>query len=384
MPRHAPTSAAALPTSQAATGRRPGPASARPGPKRSVPTAAALAPALEHLRREFLAYIRIECGLRPNTLEAYDRDMRDCLAELSASGIADAKAITPRGLAAHLANLRSRHAMAGSTVSRHLATLRVFCRWMVARGFVEQDPSGFLDQPTRWKRLPGVLSPKQLKTLLAAPGEREAVAKSSARGAREGGDADEANGGGPPLWLRDRALLELMYASGLRASEIGAVGVEDLHETLGVVRITGKGGKQRLVPVGKPAREAIAAYMGRCRPMLIGAAAAETRDGPGKRSTAADRPARHQGRLFLSRTGRPLERVAVWQIVRRHAAAAGLGRVHPHMLRHSFATHLLIGGADLRVVQELLGHADISTTQVYTHVDRSRLKEVHAKFHPRG
>jgi integrase/recombinase XerD len=229
--------------------------------------------------------------------------------------------------------------------------VRVFCRWLHARGLVAEDPSQILERPTRWKKLPGVLSPKQLKALIESP-RPEAARK----------DGPEQ----PPLWLRDRAMLELMYASGLRASEVGALGLTDLHDTLGVVRVTGKGNKQRLVPVGKPAQNAIRAYMSECRVVLV-------------------RPdGRDKGRLLLSRSGRPLERVAVWQIVKRHAATAGLRDVHPHMLRHSFATHLLAGGADLRVVQELLGHADISTTQIYTHVDRSRLRDVHRKHHPRG
>jgi integrase/recombinase XerD len=170
----------------------------------------------------------------------------------------------------------------------------------------------------------------------------------------------------PPVYLRDLALLELLYASGLRASEIAGVGLADLHQGLGVVRVTGKGSKDRLVPVGGPARRAVADYLDRCRPLLA-------------RPGGADR-----GRLFLSIRGRPLERVAVWQIVRRAARRAGLPPTHPHVLRHSFATHLLSGGADLRVVQELLGHADIATTQIYTHVDSTRLKSIHSRFHPRA
>jgi len=176
--------------------------------------------------------------------------------------------------------------------------------------------------------------------------------------------APEEQGG--PLWRRDRAMLELMYASGLRASEVALVREVDLNERTRTILVHGKGSKQRLVPVGRPALGAIEAYRVETRPELV-------RRGGG----------RDEGRLLLSRTGRPLERVAVWQIVRRCAAAAGLGPVHPHVLRHSFATHLLGGGADLRVVQELLGHADIATTQVYTHVDADRLRDVVRRHHPR-
>ncbi|MBX3375440.1 MAG: tyrosine recombinase [Phycisphaeraceae bacterium] len=320
---------------------------AAPSSSKSIPRNP-LPEAFEDLRAKFLAFIRVECGLAPNTLDAYDRDLHDLLDDLSRRSVGGAEDITPRHLSEHLARLKTDRNMESSSVIRHLATIKVFGRWLTARGFVKENPAEVLDRPHRWKRLPGVMSPTQLKALLAAP--------------KPGRAEDD----GPPLWLRDRAMLELMYASGLRASEVGAVGTTDLHETLGVVRVTGKGRKQRLVPVGKPAAAAIKAYLSDCRPHL---AKADGRD---------------RGRLLLSRSGRPLERVAVWQIVKRNAAEAGLKGVHPHMLRHSFATHLLAGGADLRVVQEFLGHADIATTQVYTHVDRSRLKDVHRKHHPRG
>ena len=300
------------------------------------------------LTRDFLAFLRIECGLLPNTLEAYGRDLRDLREELG--GAWAAAAVTPRALVTHLSRLRSERRMASSSIIRHLATIKVFSRWLVARGHLEEDPSDILERPTKWRRLPNVLSPRQLRQLIEAPRPPEDTAKPPR----------------PPLWLRDRAMLELMYASGLRASEVGLAALTDFHEALGVIRVTGKGNKQRLVPVGKPARDAIERYLRECRPLLV-------REG-----------VRDKGRMLLSRTGRPLERVAVWQIVSRHARAAGLGKVHPHMLRHSFATHLLAGGADLRVVQELLGHADISTTQVYTHVDGSRLKDIHRRHHPRA
>jgi integrase/recombinase XerD len=216
-----------------------------------------------------------------------------------------------------------------------------------------------MELPTRWKRLPGVLSPRQMKALLEAP---LTMAK-----AEKERDADGDNGA-RSLWLRDKAMLELMYAAGLRASEVGVLRSNEYNPTLGVVLVTGKGNKQRMVPVGKPAQKWISRYLVEVREPL----------------TSKWPDARDQQRLLLSNTGRPLERVAVWQIVRRCANSAGLREVHPHMLRHSFATHLLAGGADLRVVQELLGHSDIATTQIYTHVDRSRLRDVVKKHHPRG
>jgi integrase/recombinase XerD len=168
------------------------------------------------------------------------------------------------------------------------------------------------------------------------------------------------------LWQRDRALVELMYAGGMRASEVAGIKPDDFKETLAVVMVTGKGSKQRLVPIGKPAIEALNEYVKELRPTLL-----RFDDG------------RDEGCLLLSNTGRPLERVAVWQIIRKLAKNAELGEVHPHTLRHSFATHMLAGGADLRVVQELLGHSDIGTTQIYTHIDRSQLKAVITKYHPR-
>jgi integrase/recombinase XerD len=303
------------------------------------------------LHAQFLGFIRVECGLSRNTLEAYGRDLHDLLMDLHGAGVQELTHASPRQVSQHIAELKSKREMAGSSVIRHLAAVKVFFRWAAANGTVDKDPTEVLDRPTRWKRLPDVLSPKQVAALLAAP-------KPDPRPKDQAQDAT--------LWLRDKALLELLYASGLRASEVAGLVLTEVHPTLGVVRVTGKGNKQRLVPMGKPAREAVEHYLAECRPHL------DRRDG------------RDKGRVLLSRTGRPLERVAVWQIVRRCAIAAGLRHVHPHMLRHSFATHLLMGGADLRVVQEMLGHADIATTQIYTHVDRTRLKAVHSKHHPRA
>jgi integrase/recombinase XerD len=244
--------------------------------------------------------------------------------------------------------------MAATSVIRHLATIRVFFRWLESTGLITENPSDDLDRPTQWKRLPGVLSPRQMKQLVEAPRPDPAAAPEAL-----------------PLWVRDKAMLELMYACGLRASEVAGLRIGDFHPNLGVVTVTGKGNKQRLVPVGKPAQEAVRQYLDDCRARLV--------KGTGKKP----RPDRSDGRLLLSKTGRPLERVAVWQLVRKNAKAAGLPRTHPHLLRHSFATHLVGGGADLRVVQELLGHADIATTQIYTHVDSGRFREIQKKFHPR-
>jgi integrase/recombinase XerD len=294
------------------------------------------------LLHEFMTFLRVEAGLAAATLEAYGRDLRDLRVFLDAAGLGLA-AVGPAHLARHVRELHQERGLQASSIARHLATLRVFFRFLVARGHLAENPTVLLETPSRWRRVPGVLSPAAVRKLLEAPQPEHG-----------------------PLWVRDRAMVELMYAAGLRASEVGAVRVRDFNHALGIVLVRGKGSKERLVPVGGAARAAVERYQRELHPVLV------ARGGE-----------RHAGRLLLSHTGRPLERVAVWQIVRRCARRAGLTRVHPHVIRHSFATHLLAGGADLRVVQELLGHRDIATTQVYTHVDRSRLREVIARHHPR-
>jgi len=293
--------------------------------------------------REFLSYLKVEAGLSPATLEAYARDLRDLSRHFDALGLAGPAAVTPEHVAAHFRHLHRERGLEPASIVRHFATVRVYFRYLHANRRIESDPSRLAERPTTWKRLPGVLSPNQMRALVQAPSPEHGT-----------------------LWLRDRAILELMWAAGLRASEVGTLKVNEFNDTLCMVTVTGKGSKQRVVPIGTPAQELLRQYLAEFRPHLC-----RFRDG------------RDRFRLFLSHTGRPLERVALWQIVRKYAAIAGLRDVHPHLLRHSFATHLVSGGADLRVVQELLGHSDIGTTQVYTHVDRSRLRDVVRKHHPR-
>ena len=296
----------------------------------------------------FLGYLRVECGLAKNTIDAYRRDLTDLAADLEAAGVTESARITPRVLIEHLAGLRREREMASSSIARHLAAIRMFTRWLHAERRLDEDPGIFLERPTQWRRLPSYLSESRIQKLLDAP--KPPTGRHS----------------GPALWIRDKAILELMYACGLRASEVGALGMENLHPTLGVIMVTGKGDKQRLVPYGAPARAALDHYLESTRSGLL------KEDG------------RDKGRIFLSRTGRPLERVAIWQIVKKHAATAGLQDVYPHLIRHTFATHLLSGGADLRVLQDMLGHSNIATTQIYTHVDEKRLKAVHKAHHPRA
>jgi integrase/recombinase XerD len=291
----------------------------------------------------FLTYLRVEAGLSNATLTAYRRDLELLGEDLAEQSLADVTAIEPRDLAAHLKRLHRDRGLQPSSIARHLSAIRMLFRWLEANGHLVQSPAGPLITPTRWSRLPGVLSPGKMRKLIECVGE----------------DAGR-------LWQRDRALLELLYAAGLRASEVGTLRRDAWRADLGVLLIDGKGGKQRLVPVGKPAVAAVEQYLEGLYPSLR-----RFNDG------------RDRGALLLSHSGRPLTRIAVWQIVGRCADRADLGHVHPHMLRHSFATHLLQGGADLRVVQELLGHSDIGTTQIYTHIDSRHLRDVIMKCLPR-
>lgn len=236
---------------------------------------------------------------------------------------------------------QSRRGKATKTVARRLAAIRVFLRFLASFG---RDSSAILQQlerPKPERSLPKVLSRTQVNQLIAAPDPKS------------------------PLFTRDVAILELLYASGLRASELCAVKTRDVNLQVGCVRVLGKGMKERIVPLGRAAAEAVTRYAAECRPKLDRTGTSEL--------------------LFLSRTGRPLERVGLWMLVEKYGRSSGLLKnVSPHTLRHCFATHLIGGGADLRVVQELLGHSDIATTQIYTHVDQDRLRAIHTKYHPRG
>ncbi|HVY77936.1 MAG TPA: site-specific tyrosine recombinase XerD [Solirubrobacterales bacterium] len=297
----------------------------------------------ESLVLDFLSYLELERGLSRNTLDAYRSDLHQYGEYLAAHGL-DALSAGPADIGEFLAELATgngRPAYSSATVHRKAACLRSFYKQLRRDELIGDDPTAALSSPRRAKKLPQVLNYAEVQRLLAAP-----------RG-------DE------PTALRDRALLEVMYACGLRASEtIGLeVGDVDLHE--GFLRARGKGGKERLVPLGRKAIAAISSYMRGGRPKLVGE--------------------RHEVRLFVNFRGGPLSRQGLYKIVQRNAREAGLaGRLSPHTLRHSFATHLLAGGCDLRAVQEMLGHADISTTQMYTHLSGEHLKEAYFKAHPRA
>ena len=293
--------------------------------------------------RSFLTYLRVECGLAAATLEAYTRDIDDLVGDLLSRGVSAVGEVTPAHLVEHVRFLSRDRKLDPTTIVRHVSSVRVFFRYLHANREIPENPARLLERPTKWRKLPNVISPAQMRKLVEAP------------------NSDHGE-----LWIRDRAILELMYASGLRASEVGSVRLNQWFPTIASLSVIGKGSKQRIVPVGGCAAQALERWLVHQRPGIV-----EGNEG------------RADHRLFVSNRGKPLERVAIWMLVKKYALAAGLHDVHPHVLRHSFATDLLRGGCDLRTVQEFLGHSSVVTTQVYTHVDKSRLREVARKFHPR-
>jgi integrase/recombinase XerD len=296
-----------------------------------------------HLVLDFLAYLELERGLSRNTLDAYRSDLQQLGAWLAERGL-DALTVTHSDLSAFVAELaegRAGRPAAATTIQRKVACLRSFYRHLRREEHLDRDPTSELRAPRRSQRLPQVLTRAEVGHLLAQP---------------------EGDG---PAALRDRALLEVMYACGLRASEAIDLLVTDVDLDAGVLTARGKGSKERLVPVGSKAVAALDRWVEHGRPELVG---------------LADVP-----HLFVNRRGGALTRQGLYKIVQRHARSAGLAdRMSPHTLRHTFATHLLAGGCDLRSVQEMLGHADIATTQIYTHLSAERLKDVYFEAHPRA
>lgn len=288
----------------------------------------------------FADYLNVEAGNSSNTTQAYLRDVRRFAQYVTARRVEGPAAATAAQLRDFVYQLKDL-GMAPSSIRRQISALRTYYRFLVAEGHVARDPSGDVELPKMWRRLPEVLTVAEIEALLGAPTPDE------------------------PLGWRDRALLEVAYGTGIRVSELVGLSTTDIWFDELLVRVLGKGSKERLVPIGRRALAAAATY-GR-----------ETRPGLDRGKT--------KGRFFLNARGQPLSRVGAWGIIKRSAARAGIKkRVSPHTLRHSFATHLLEGGADLRAVQEMLGHADLSTTQIYTHVDRDYLRSVHKSFHPRA
>jgi integrase/recombinase XerD len=288
----------------------------------------------------FMDYLSFERGLSDRTLEAYRRDLAKLIAFLSERGRPGPGEIDHHDLRDFVFHLKE-SGLAPPSIRRVLSSIRGYFAFLLEEGVLEVDPSERLESPRAGRKLPDALSVEEVQRILEAP------------------DPDH------PLYWRDRSILEVLYATGMRVSELVDWRTTDLDLEEGVCLVFGKGSKERLIPLGGPACRAMERYLREVR----------TRLDSGK----------GEGRVFLNQRGRPLSRAAIWDLVKKYAARGGVERsVSPHTFRHSFATHLLEGGADLVAVQELLGHADISTTQIYTHVDREYLREVHRTFHPRG
>ena len=289
---------------------------------------------------EFINYLSVERGLARNTLLAYRRDLQQYFQQLDKQGISSIDQIKKDKVTDYI-YWQKKQGLSTSSICRSLAAIKMFHRFLVRESLAKIDPTNLVDTPKLWQRVPEVLSGAEVEAMIHAAEGRK--------------------------WqnVRDLAILELFYASGMRVSELATIKLESLNLDVGYVRCVGKGQKERIIPIGKRARQAIKRYIDSIRGKLD------------KNKNSSD--------LFLSRLGKKMSRQNIWKLIKFYAKKANIKKeIKPHTLRHSFATHLLEHGADLRSVQEMLGHADISTTQIYTHVDRERLKSVHKQFHPRG
>lgn len=289
--------------------------------------------------RDFLDYLKVEAGLSNNTILAYSRDLKGFLLYCQSCRIGRLKQIKPVLIQKYLQEL-SRAEKSENSIKRCLVAIRMFLRFAKLVGRINDDFTMILEGPKLWQKLPTICSKKQVFDLLNAPLPDE------------------------PFYFRDKAILELLYATGIRASELAGLKISDLNLDIGYLRCLGKGHRERVIPIGKTAISSTVEYLGKLRPSLAKPHSSDF--------------------LMLSRTGLPLSRIEVWRLVKKYAVRAGMPRnLTVHTLRHCFATHLLTGGADLRSVQEMLGHVDIATTQIYTHVDQERLRRIHKEYHPR-
>ncbi|HLO25363.1 MAG TPA: site-specific tyrosine recombinase XerD [Geobacteraceae bacterium] len=295
---------------------------------------------MDHYLDLFLNYLQVEKGLSRNTLDAYSRDVGGYLTYLDGQGIGSPAGIRSIDVASFLQKLKG-EGLGPRSRARALSAVRMFHRFLMVENYSDANPTAIIESPRSLSKLPSILSAREVESLLAAPA----------------GDSTAA--------VRDRAMLDLLYATGLRVSELVALRVRDVNLDAGYLMTMGKGDKERLVPIGESAKRSVGVYL------------ASVRQKPGV-AGAGDA-------LFLSRLGKKMTRQAFWNIIKKRSFEADIRKnISPHTLRHSFATHLLENGADLRSVQIMLGHADLSTTQIYTHITRERLKRLHEEFHPRG
>jgi integrase/recombinase XerD len=288
----------------------------------------------------FMDYLTVEAGLSLNTVLAYGRDLLGFAQHCQTENIKTLAEITPQSVYHYMRTL-SESGKAENSISRCVVAIKMLIRFGILTNRLTEDITDALESPKLWQKLPSICNKDQVFTLLNAPCAED------------------------PYYLRDKSILQLLYATGARASEVANLKTGDINMKIGYVRCFGKGRKERIVPLGSVAGKTITDYLSNLRPKLTKPHSPNT--------------------LFLSRTGRGLDRIELWRIVKKYALRAGMPKgLTVHTLRHCFATHLLSGGADLRTLQEMLGHADIKTTQIYTHVDQDRLREIHKKFHPRG
>ncbi|MEK6715367.1 MAG: site-specific tyrosine recombinase XerD [Candidatus Omnitrophota bacterium] len=295
---------------------------------------------MKELIETFLNYLSVERGLSNNTISSYRRDLDKYAAYLEDKKINSLLKASREDITNFMFYQKEK-GLSASSIARSLVAAKTFYRFLVRERILKADPTSVLEAPKLWKRLPEVMLLSEVEALINAPNLSK----------------DEG--------IRDRAILEVIYATGMRASEVVNLRLEDINLEVGYLRCLGKGRKERIVPLGRKAKEALVRYLDRVRPKLL------------KGKTIFE--------IFLSRLGKKISRQALWNIIKKYAKEAKIKKViKPHTLRHSFATHLLEGGADLRSVQEMLGHADISTTQIYTHINKDRLKLIHKQFHPRG
>ncbi|MDI6776887.1 MAG: site-specific tyrosine recombinase XerD [Syntrophales bacterium] len=289
---------------------------------------------------EYLNFLTVEKGASYNTIEAYSRDLHRYACFVKKYGMQTVTDITPDDVISYLTELK-KDGLTENSINRGLAAIRGFYKFLLREKKIDQNPVANIELAKVWMRLPDTLSQEEMNLLLAQPGVKT------------------------PSAIRDTAMLELMYATGIRVSELISLTINSINWQVGYLVTIGKGNKERIVPIGKSAYDYLRQYVEQARPRLLKGQSSEI--------------------LFLNRSGKGLTRQGFWKIIKKYVAKLGWGeKIHPHTFRHSFASHLLEGGADLRSVQLMLGHADIATTQIYTHITRERLKEIHKRYHPRG